>query len=69
MYNCSFDDDLADAVKQAASTDMRSVRQQFHYYVTKGLQRDGFLPTQNKTGLPLAKEIKPVTDTQPTTEE
>lgn len=68
-YNTTFDDDVIDAVKASSSINMRSVRKQLHLYVIQGLQRDGFLPAQNKTGLSPLTANKPATDTQPTTEE
>lgn len=69
LYNCSFDDEIIEAVKTAAQSNLRSVRKQLHLYVIQGLQRDGFLPTQNKTGLSPLTANKPATDTPHTNEE
>ena len=45
QYNCSFDDQVVEAVKLAATDNMRSLRKQLHLYVIQGLQREGYLPT------------------------
>lgn len=68
-YNTCIDDDLASTLKLAAQSNLRSVRKQMHLYITQGLQRDGYLPTQNKTGLSSLVGNKPATDTQQATEE
>lgn len=41
-YSCQFSDEISKAVKSVANKEYRSMRNQFHMYVLKGLEQDGY---------------------------
>lgn len=41
-YSCQFSSEISKAVKSVAKKEYRTMRNQFHMYVLKGLERDGY---------------------------
>lgn len=41
-YSCQFSGEISKAVKSVANKEYRSMRNQFHMYVLRGLEQDGY---------------------------